>query len=402
MKKLDDFFHEKVLRHGKALITNLAVLVKMTSIYESMNEAVINSANRVLRELEELLGSEGEISLRLAGDSFFIEDTRIKATLSDIDNFSSLTKDFDRRGIGSLAFRAPLRPDDLVFLAYSIKESLEASEIQSALEKKVVKSISVGGPVYIRKEEDVDLRDAKKVARRAYTKSVSAFKEINDSMKTGRRLNIKKAKRAVQSIVDCLMKDESYMIGLTSVRNTKDYYYNHSTNVAIFSAAMGVRFGLNKYQLSRLGLAALFHDIGKIEVPQSILNKASEFTKKETELIEMHPIDGVKHLLATWRLNDISIISMLTAFEHHMGLDFSGYPRISGKRKLNLFSRIIEIADDYDSFVSGKIYTRTALTPRDALRGMQGEKDVFYDGILLKAFEDIFSGRAGRPGPENS
>lgn len=391
MKKLDDFFHEKVLRHGKALITNLAVLVKMTSIYESMNEAIINSANRVLRELEALLGNEGEISLRLAGDSFFVEDVRIKTTFSDIDNFSLLIKDLDKRGIGVLTFRTPLQPDDLVFLAYSIKESLEASAIQSALESRVMKSISVGGPVFVRKEEDVDLRDTKKVAKRAYTRCISAFKEINDSMKTGRRLNTKKAKRAVQSVVESLVKDESYMLGLMSIRNTRDYYYNHSTNVAILSMAIGMRFGLSKYHLSRLGIAALFHDIGKIEVPKSILNKASEFTRKETELIEMHPVDGVKHLLATWRLNDISIISMLAAFEHHLRLDFSGYPKISGKRELSLFSRIIEIADDYDSFVSGKVYTRTALTHRDALRRMHEKKDVFYDGVLLKAFSDIFS-----------
>ncbi len=391
MKRLNDLFHENVSRHGKALITNLAVLIKMAGIYESMNEAVMNAANRALNELEALLGKEGEIALRLAGESFFIEDARIKATLSDIDNFSSLIRDLDKRGIGSLTFRAPLQPDDLVFLAYSIKESLEASEIQSVLDGTVMKSISVGGPVFVRKEKDVDSRDVRKVSRRAYIKAVSAFKEIDDSMKAGRSLKIKKAKRAIQSIVDCLLKGESHMLGLMTVVNAGNYYYNHSTNVAILSMAMGIRFGLTKYQLSRLGVAALFHDIGKIEVPQSVLNKPSEFTQKEVELIEMHPSDGVKHLLAAWRINDVSIISMLTAFEHHLKLDFSGYPGISGKRKLNLFSRIIAIADDYDSLVSGKVYSRAALGSQQALGAMRERSGLIYDAVLFKGFLDIFS-----------
>ncbi len=393
MKRLDDLFQEKVLRHGRALVTNLAVLIKMTGIYEPSNEAVVNAANRVLNELGALLGNEGEIVLRLADDSFFIEDVRIKATLSDIDNFSSLAKDLEKRGIGSLTFRAPLGPDDLVFLAYSIKESLDASEIQSALENRVMKSISVGGSVFVRKEEDVDIKDIKKVSKRAYVKAISAFKEINDSMKAGRSLKIKKAKRAVQFIVDCLSKNESYMLGLMSAGNGGNYYYIHSANVAILSMATGIRFGLTKYQLSRLGVAALLHDIGKIEVPQSVLNKPSEFTRKELELIEMHPADGVRHLLAAWRLNDLSIICMLTAYEHHLKADFSGYPRITGKRKPNLFSRIIAIADDYDSLVSGKVYSRTALRPGEALKGMLARSGVSYDGVLLRAFSDIFPSR---------
>ena len=392
MKRIDDVFHEKFLRHGKALITNFSVLVRMAGIYESINETITNAAGRVLRELEELTGREGEISLRLADDSFFIEEVRVKATLSDIDNFSALIKDLEKGKIGVLTFRMPLRPEDLIFLAYRIKEGGEASEIQAALESKLMKSVSVGGPVFVRKEEDVDSRDIRKASRRAYTKTAAAFKDINESMKTGRRLNIKKAKRAIQSIVDCLMKDESYVLGLTAVRNMEDYYYNHSTNVAVFAMSLGLRFGLSKYYLGRLGIAALFHDIGKIEVPQTILNKKSEFTPRELELIERHPIDGVRHILATWRLNDISVVSMLAAFEHHQNLDFSGYPKISGWRKLNVFSRIIKIADDYDSLVSGRVYGRTSFTPTAALARMEEKRGVWYDSVLFRAFTRIFSG----------
>jgi HD-GYP domain-containing protein (c-di-GMP phosphodiesterase class II) len=81
---------------------------------------------------------------------------------------------------------------------------------------------------------------------------------------------------------------------------------------------------------------------------------------------------------------------MLVSFEHHMKLNLSGYPRPSGGRRLNLFSRIVSIADDYDSLVSGRVYDRKRLSPQDALKQMVGASGTLYDPSLMKAFAGIF------------
>lgn len=391
MKRADDFQTEKVLAHGRPLIANFSILVKLTGMYDSMNETMMKSAAKVLKELDALIGDEGELALKMTDESFFIDDTRIKATAADIDNFSALIKDLDAKKIGLITFKAPLQTDDLIFLAYSIKGGSEASEIQSVLESRLTKGISVGGPLMVQREQSIDMRDTRRVARWAYTKAIAAFKDINESIRSGRGMNVKKAKRSFQSIVDSILKDESYVLGLTTIRDTKNYYYNHSVNVAILSIALGMRVGLSKYHLTRLGMAALLHDIGKVEIPLSILNKASEFNPKETALIERHPVDGVKELIKTWGLNEVSIISMLASYEHHLNLDLSGYPPVPETRRPILFSRIIKIADDFDSLVSGKVKTKTPMRPEDALRMMFEEKKGFYDRLLLKAFVEIFS-----------
>jgi HD-GYP domain-containing protein (c-di-GMP phosphodiesterase class II) len=391
MKKIDDIFQQKILTHGKSLINNFSILVKLTGVYDSMNDAVMNAAGRVLKGLEVLIGEEGELTIRLADDSYFIEDSRVKASLSDIDNFMSLAKDLNKRKIGVITFKSPLQADDLVYLAYAIKGGSEASEVQSILESRLTKGISVGGPLSVLREQSIDLKDTRMVARRAYTKAISAFKDINTAMKTGRKMNLKKAKRAFQSLSDCILKDGSYVLGLTTIRDTKNYYYNHSVNVAVLSMALGMRVGLSKYHLSRLGIAALFHDVGMTQIPQSILTKKGEFSKKERELIEMHPVEGVRQILRTWGLNDMSVISMLSSYEHHINLDLSGYPRVAGQRKIDIISRIIKIADNYDSLVSGKVYGRTPYRPEEALKEMYEKTGLYYDPALLKAFIDIFS-----------
>jgi HD-GYP domain-containing protein (c-di-GMP phosphodiesterase class II) len=391
MKFIDDMFMDGILKHGRPLITNFAILIKLTGIYQSINEAVINTATRMLKELSPLLGEDGELSLKLAEDSFFIENIRIKATMADLDNFTSLIKDMSSKNIGAVTFKAPLQVDDLIVLAYAIRGGGEVSEIQSQLESRMTKGISIGGPVFAKKEQSVDMKDIRVSSRRAYSRAISSYIEAMNSIRLGKKPNVKKAKRAIQSLVDCLLKDEGYMLGLTTLRNAAQYAIQHPVNVAVFSMALGQRLGLTKYTLSLIGMAALFHDIGKVEIPSAILNKSGEFSKGELELIKMHPVEGIKHILKTRGINEVSIITIFACLEHHMEPE-GGYPELREKRAPLLYSRIIRIGDDFDSLVSGRVYGRTALSPARALQKMHADIGG-YDGPLFKAFFEIFKRR---------
>jgi HD-GYP domain-containing protein (c-di-GMP phosphodiesterase class II) len=287
-------------------------------------------------------------------------------------------------------FSAPVTADDLIQLVYALKEGFEASEVQSALERKLTKGITVGGPVFLQKEEGVDMKDSFAVARRAYLKALTSVKEMNNSLRAGMRIKLKKVKRAIQVMVDCVLTDGSYLMRYTAARDVDDYSYFHPVNVSILSVVLGKRIGLDRQRLRTLAIAALFHDIGKAEIPPNILNKKTDFTLKEQELVKRHPVDGIKMLLKSFGLSETLILSMLVTFEHHMQLDLSGYPAISGKSKLNLFSRIVSIADDFDSLLSGRVYERKRLSEEAALKLMSRGSGTLYDPLLLKAFIEIF------------
>jgi response regulator RpfG family c-di-GMP phosphodiesterase len=81
---------------------------------------------------------------------------------------------------------------------------------------------------------------------------------------------------------------------------------------------------------------------------------------------------------------------MLVSYEHHMKLDLSGYPTVPAGRQLNLFSRIVSIADDYDSMVSGKVYGRNRVGRGDALKLLVQKSGTHYDPPLVRAFVSIF------------
>jgi HD-GYP domain-containing protein (c-di-GMP phosphodiesterase class II) len=381
----------KVSKYGRSLITNLSILVKITQIYDSLNETILNIATRLLTDISLLSDETDELVINMIEGSFYIEGVRIKPGLSDIDVFFSLAGELKKRSIGVLDFRTPMKTEDLINLAYAIKGGGEVSEIQTMLESKLTKGVTVGGTVLLQKEEGIDLKDSQTLAKRAFIRAVASVMEMDNSIKAGRRLKIKKVKRALQLMVDSILADESLLLGLTGIRNTGKYYYFHPINVAIISMAIAKKIGFDKQLLRGLALTAFFHDAGKAEIPLSILDKKNEFTQKELDLIKRHPTEGVKVFLRLFGLNESTILSMLVSYEHHMKLDLSGYPRTSPDRKQCLFSRIVSIANDYDSLISGKIYSRTKLSTTDAIKLMLEGKGTSYDPVLLKAFTGLFN-----------
>ena len=381
----------KITRHGKPLINSLYILQRITGIYDSMNEAILNAGKRVVAEMEPLLEENGEITIKIIAGSFYIEGTRIKAGVSDIESFIALSEELMKKSIGVLDFRSPLSAEDLIHLAYAIKSASEPSQVQSALEDKKTLGIMVGGPVVLQAEELIDLGDSRAMARRAYLKALSVMKEMEGNMKTGTRSKIKKIKRAIQLMIDSILTDESFLLRFSMTKSYENYHYYHPVNVAILSVALGEKLGMNRLELRNLAITALLHDAGKAEIPVSILNKKTELTPKELDLLQRHPVEGAKVILQTFGLNETSILSMFVNFEHHMKSDLSGYPRNAGARDLNIFSRMVSIADDYDSMTSGKVYERKRLSHREALKKLRAESGKLYEPSLVGAFISIFA-----------
>src|SRR5207344_2584641 len=145
------------------------------------------------------------------------------------------------------------------------------------------------GPPPVTDDDSDFMRRAKEAAKRTYSHSVAVTRDVMGSVRMGQAPNIKKVKRIVQSIVDQILNEETSLVGLTAIRDYDEYTFTHSVNVCIFSVALGKRLGLSKLQLYDLGMAALFHDIGKSRVPLDVLNKEGGLTDQEWRLIADHP-----------------------------------------------------------------------------------------------------------------
>ncbi len=226
----------------------------------------------------------GELELRMSGEFIFVNETRLRLDLDNFASFSHLLALFRGAGIGSITLGSTVEAKDwLIFLSLLQSPSTDdpAARFDQLVEKLSGAGVSAFSLTAAMDQHDDDLEKNKERAKRTYAQSVAATRDLMTSVRMGAGANIKKIKRVVQGIVDQILNEETSLIGLTTLRDYDEYTFTHSVNVCIFAVALGKRLGLTKLQLYDLGMAALFHDIGKSRVPQALLNKADGLSEDE-------------------------------------------------------------------------------------------------------------------------
>lgn len=190
----------------------------------------------------------------------------------------------------------------------------------------------------------------------------------------------------VRNLLAMLSKDFDAIYKLLSLKNYDLYTYTHSLNVALMSVGLGLKIGLKGDSLEDLCIGSLLHDIGKIDIPLSILDKQGRLDTNEYQTLKTHVIDGESYLKEQYGICPDMFIPLL---QHHEKLSGKGYPfRLKGD-EVKLFGRISGIADCFDMLIAQRAY-RQALTPYSALSVIAKETSD-YDSELLKQFVVMFA-----------
>ena len=323
---------------------------------------------KIVTYVNEAVSDAGSFRIDLIGDFFFENNARIKYPLKYHLHFDSLAEKFKQRNLGSVIFKDDITLEDTktfldAFIAAGNSET-PFELIQDAVSHLTsldVETLKTG------KKAGSGSEQLRKVIKKTYFSAVSLSKGVMDKMKTKEVVSIKKTRRMVQSLVDFISEDEQFLLGMTAIKNYDEYTYHHSVNVSILALALGQRLGLNKQELTELGIVAFFHDSGKVELPSGLLNKTSSFSDEEFAMVKKHSTFGVKALLHLKDLDPLVIRSAISAFEHHLNFDCSGYPRVKMSFTLDIYSDIISIADRYDAMTSARVYRKKAIPPDMAL-----------------------------------
>jgi HD-GYP domain-containing protein (c-di-GMP phosphodiesterase class II) len=381
-----------VRRTGRELVRDLYAALRALKLYPLENAAVQKALSELTARSNELLKAEEELQIRASGEFIFVNSTRLRIDLDNYASFSHLLSIFRSNGVGSVEVSDGATGKDWTILLSLLQGvTQEAPEDRLAtltgrLESAGVKALGVGPPT---QPASGDVEKAKERAKRTYSQSVVVAKDLMTSVRMGKSPNIKKIKRVVQGIVDQILNEETSLIGLTTIRDYDEYTFTHSVNVCIFAVAIGKRLGLTKLQLYDLGLAALFHDIGKQRVPSEVLNKSGGLTDEEWRLIASHPWLGVLALFQVRGQQEFPYRSMVVAMEHHMKVDLTGYPRPIRPRKLSMFSKIVAVADGFDAATSRRSYQTTPMNPALVMQEMRDNPRRGMDPVLVKAFVNL-------------
>jgi len=380
------------------LLTNLFVLYKTTRLVDENNDTFKNQSQTFAKNLRSALIDRDELRIKLISGRFFINEQLVRVRDSGLSGADTVIAEWKKLGVGGVVFDKSASLGSIKELMVTIARNKPTDENADELSEKIKKATFTG--INILSAQEIQASSAtltedvrKQFRRAARTTFFSAMKVVEDIVATTRNekeLNISKTKRVVHSLIEHISRDESSLIELASIKNFDDYTYAHSTNVCVYALTLGVRLELDRGRLSQLGFAALFHDIGKVKLPQDLIAKPDAFDENDWVQMQLHPLLGAKTILRNMKFDMHTARAARVAFEHHINNDFTGYPQLRlEKAPTTLFSKIVAIVDSFDALTSGRVYLKKSIPPDQVLKKMRYQMKQKFDPFLLKIFNDI-------------
>ncbi len=219
-----------------------------------------------------------------------------------------------------------------------------------------------------------------------YVRTVDAIRHTFEHIRVFREVPVLEMEELVDQKISLLADTVGVLDYLYEVRLHSDHTFQHSLNVAIVAAVLGRWRKYQGAQLKNLILAGLLHDIGKLFVPLTVLDKPGTLSPREFEIIKRHPQEGYNLVRGEARLAEETKLGVL---QHHERRDGSGYPGKLAGDDIHPFAQVIAIADIYNAMTSDRAYRRR-LTPLAALEVIAAQMhDKLETGVCLTFLDNM-------------
>ncbi|WNS42925.1 HD-GYP domain-containing protein [Paenibacillus sp. MMS20-IR301] len=182
---------------------------------------------------------------------------------------------------------------------------------------------------------------------------VDTSRDLFESYRITGEIPLTDIKKEVVPAIQEISRNPDIFALFNAVRGKDDYTYQHNIGVGVLSTLMGRWLEMGEEELSLLSLAATLHDIGKLKIPDEILNKPGKLTEDEFSLVKKHTLFGYEMLKE--RMGGDSPVA-LAALQHHERNDGGGYPHGLKEEQIGFFSKIIAVADIFHAMSSKRPY----------------------------------------------
>lgn len=307
------------------------------ALYSESHPAVLDLSGRAVSVLDGLYAND-MLSIAVLGGSLIINDVPAEDTSAHTLKF---LKHMRRKGIEKMIIRKGVEPLEMKSFIGEFSFSEKITGSYEHIATGIVKVMSETGSTDI---------------GRLIDKNISQVREVYEGISKHQKLDMVGLEDVVINFISLLKKESDILNVISPVKSYSEYTYAHTTNVALLSIFQAEALGLRGNILYDIGLAGLLHDVGKLFIPQGILEKKGHLDEEEWAEMKNHPVHSALYLS---RLPDVPKLAVIASYEHHMKFNGSGYPETKKRGKnQHAISQIIAVSDFFDAMRTERPYRR--------------------------------------------
>ena len=374
-------------------ILRFAGVLRLCRLHNTENRALRMAVAELRTRLEPVMDALGHLTIEvgggvLRGNGAVVADLARPNTPQEL---LLVRDDYSAHGIGSVEIVPPVTDADLLgFLSLWGRRdgSVRGEHLQLKLAEAGIRSVTVHLPD-MTSERSLGPASTGALNPRdvltAYASLLAVAELLADPSGPIDPPQLLKVQAAVDRMASFTDTEPELVLFTSTYRDTVNYAAVHPANTAVLSMLLGRRLGLTHEAVAELGRAALFADVGMRDLPRTLRLDPNQLSEAMTRKLLDHPLRSFLSGLAQGQLDPANRAQLSVAWEHHAGLDGSGYPHAAPDGAPHLFARVVAICDAYDALVHDR-GDRSGLARPLALEALFQEVDRRFDRQLLYAF----------------
>ena len=358
----------------------LMASIKAVMMYPQAHPAVRQPLLALAGILDDMFREKPEVHLGVVEGVFFLESHLFVTPNAAI---AELASRFTQQGIDALTIYAGVSTDDLFhFASLLARRGINLSLQPEDLEMNGIRTIRLGIDQLVYGGSSGETGSA---LSRTYVEALNTVRDTMREIEYGRIPTGSRINAVVGDMVSLTIKDHTTLLGLAMIKDYDNYTFNHSVNVGILALALGAYMGMNREALRDANTAGLLHDIGKVRIDKSIINKPGKLSADEFEQMKKHPEKGAEIID---KMEDIHPRVAEAVLGHHIKYNRSGYPEWAREKSFDRINEIVAIADCYDAITTLRSYSMPT-PPRKAIAIMHTLSGTALNGELVGKFEKM-------------
>lgn len=218
------------------------------------------------------------------------------------------------------------------------------------------------------------------IARSIRIEATEVITSVLRDVRLGRQVKVERIEPVVGKITDSILRNQGALVSLCRLKQEDKYTFQHCVSVAALLVTFCRYLGMDRDQLVEAGIGGMLHDVGKMHIPNSILNKPSKLESDEFEIMKTHVNHGCD-IMKTVPGNTVRMAQIV--LEHHERFDGTGYPNGISGQSISQLGRMASIVDVYDAITSDRVYQK-GTEPATALRVIYGMRGRHFDPHLVQ------------------